>query len=265
VLITGASSGIGEATARELGNRGYKVILTARRLNRLKTIAKEIRANGGEAEAYELDLQSSNSIQSLVDSLCEMNQPPHCEIHNAGYGIYGRVDQVPVEEARDLFETNLFGAMELIRRSVDWMKNQENARIVTVASAVAKRGFPVMSYYSASKAALESMSESMRLELEPYDITVQIVYPVRTTTEFSDSARRWVDEPFEFPSHGPTQTSKEVAKSIAEGLQSNKFRIHPHYSTKILGTLNEWFPGLVSQLTRLKSVVRETFSTEEVS
>jgi len=147
--------------------------------------------------------------------------------------------------------------MKLTKLAIKWMKRQGGGRIVNVTSGVAKRGFPIMNYYSASKAALESMSESMKLELAPDNITVQVVYPLRTETGFSAAAQRFVPDDFQFPSHGPTQSADEVAKAIVSGLRSTRFRIHPHYSSKFLGTLNEWFPGFVEWVTGLRELVKK--------
>lgn len=259
VLVTGASSGIGEETARELADRGYRVDLAARSVDEMNQIADDIVEGGGEANVHSLDLQSSDSIQQLADELEPLDNPPDILINNAGYGIYGRVDQVPMEQARELYETNLLGTMELTKRAIEWMKELDGGRIVNVTSGVAKRGFPAMNHYSASKAALESLSESMKLEMEPFDITVQVVYPIRTETSFSDVAKRFVPGDFEFPSHGPTQSAETVAKTIADGLKSGQFRLHPHYSSRLIGTLNEWSPWLVETLTGLRDTVRRTF------
>jgi short-subunit dehydrogenase len=259
ILVTGASSGIGEATVRELADRGYEVDLAARRVEKMESIAEDIHSNGGVARVHELDLQSPESIETLAQKMVEQDVPPDTLVNNAGYGVYGRVDQIPIEEARALFETNVTGTMDLTKRAVSWMKSLGHGRVINVTSGVAKRGFPAMNYYSASKAALESLSESMKLELEPFDITVQVVYPIRTETEFSNAARRFVPGEFDFPDHGPTQSAETVAQTIAEGLKSERFRLHPHYSSRFIGVLNEVAPWLVEWVTGLRETVRRTF------
>ncbi len=259
VLVTGASRGIGEATARELAGGGHRVYLAARSKNRLEQIAGEINEAGGQAEAIELDLQEAASITTCVEKVSEMTPPPGILINNAGYGVYGRVEEVPVGEAREMFETNYFGAVQLIRELLPVLKRARGGRIINVASGVAKKGFPVMSHYAASKAALESISESLRWELEPEGVIVQIVYPLRTNTGFSAAARRFVPDNFSFPSRGPTQFPVTVARAISRGLQTNKFRLHPHFSTRILGLLNEIFPRLVGRIMKFPSTVKNSY------
>jgi short-subunit dehydrogenase len=259
VLITGASSGIGAETARLLGEKGHQVFLAARSFEKLKKISSEINSAGGQATPLKLDLEDKNSILDCAKKINAEAASPFVLINNAGYGIYGRVEEVPLKEARRMFETNFFGALQLTKKLLPLLKKQPTGRVVNVASGVAKRGFPIMSYYAASKAALESISESMRLELEPYGIIVQIVYPLRTKTSFSEEAVRYVPDSFEFPSHGPTQTSAAVAGAIVRALNCDRFRIHPHYSTKLLGVLNEIFPALTAKIMSLRETVRRSF------
>ncbi len=259
VLITGASSGIGEETTRLLGENGHQVFLAARSFEKLKKISSEINSAGGQATPVRLDLEDENSISDCAKKINAEAENPFVLINNAGYGIYGRVEEVPLAEARRMFETNFFGALKLTKKLLPLLKSQPAGRVINVASGVAKRGFPVMSYYAASKAALESISESMRLELEPYGIIVQVVYPLRTKTSFSAQAVRYVPDSFEFPSHGPTQTSAAVASAIVRALNCDRFRIHPHYSTKLFGVFNEVFPALTAKVMSLRDTVRRSF------
>jgi len=259
VFITGASGGIGRATARVLAEGGYRVLLAARRQKQLAQIVEKINNSGGKAKYYYLDLGEEKSIANCARQVLQSKNPPDILINNAGYGIYGLLEDIPVEEARHMFETNFFGALSLTRHLLPALKKSDSGRIINVTSGVAKRGFPVMNYYSASKAALESMSECLKEELEPCGICVQVVYPLRTETGFSQSALRYVPDSFSFPSSGPTQTAGEVALAISRGLKGKKFRIHPHYSTKMLGVLNEICPGLTSRLLKLKDIVDSAF------
>ncbi len=259
-LVTGASRGIGEKICLSLAASGYEVFLAARSFGRLQELVEEINETGGQAEAVKLDLQEKDSIVKCAEKVEEaVAGELDVLINNAGYGIYGRVDQVPLEAARHLFEVNYFGALELTLELLSALESGSGGRVINVASSVAKRGFPVMSHYAASKAALESISESMREELKPRGIEVQVVYPLRTESKFSESARRYVPGKFSFPGHGPTQSAEEVAETIARALENNKFRIHPHYSTRLLGVLNELIPGLVARILKFKETVLRSF------
>ncbi|MFP4687999.1 MAG: SDR family NAD(P)-dependent oxidoreductase, partial [bacterium] len=259
--VTGASSGIGAATARLLASQGHSVFLASRSFEKLEEIAAEINNNGGRAVAVKLDLEDKNSIEKCAQQVIRCAAAPFVLINNAGYGIYGRVESVPLPEARRMFEINFFGALYLTNSLLPLLKKNPPGRVINVSSGVAKRGFPIMSYYAASKAALESISESMRLELEPYGIVVQIVYPLRTGTAFSSAAVRYVPDGFKFPEHGPTQTATAVARAINRGLNSKRIRIHPHYSTKLLGVLNEFFPELTAKILSLRETVRRSFES----
>ncbi len=259
VLITGASSGIGAALSRRLAEEGRRVHMAARSTDEMNRWVEQTRPVPGRLRTHECDLRSESSVRQLLDELGQEPAPPRVLVNNAGFGIYGRFDQVPPERARELFETNFFGPLRLTRGMVEWMKSGGGGRIVNVASGVSKNALPAMGSYAASKAALESISESLRLELAPFDITVQVVFPLRTETGFSGRARRFVPEDFSFPSGGPTQTPQQVARAIAEGMKHSRFRIHPHFATRFLGTLNEWSFRLANWILGVRETVRRTF------
>jgi short-subunit dehydrogenase len=170
-LVTGASSGMGESTALLLSKLGYKVYGAARRTDKMKTL--EI--NGISVIA--LDLTQDDSIVKCVDAILKNEGHIDILINNAGYGSYGAVEDVPLEEARRQFEVNIFGLARLTQLILPGMRENRYGRIVNVSSIGGKIYTPFGAWYHATKHALEGWSDSLRLETKPFGIDVVIVEP----------------------------------------------------------------------------------------
>jgi NAD(P)-dependent dehydrogenase (short-subunit alcohol dehydrogenase family) len=190
ILITGCSSpqGIGFATARALAERGHRVHATVRD----HSIDGELRRGFEERLAvHTLDLLEPATIDSTLDAVLAADQRLDVLINNAGYGLIGGVEQVDVDQARAQFETNLFGTMTLVQRVLPIMRNQRQGHIVNISTVFAA-GLtpPAIGYYVASKAALETVCQSLAFELAPWDIQVTNYQPGPVMTELS---RQWGD------------------------------------------------------------------------
>lgn len=183
VLITGASSGIGEATARRLAKDGYKVYAAARRVDRMSGLAE------AGIQALPLDLTDDASIVQVVEAISQREGRLDALINNAGYGSYGALEDVPLEEGRRQFEVNVFGLARLIQLCVPMMRAQRSGTIVNITSIGGKMHEPLGSWYNATKFAVEGLSDCLRMELAPFGIHVVVVEPGAIRTEWGDIAR----------------------------------------------------------------------------
>ena len=157
VLITGASSGIGKATAEYLTNKGYLVVGTSRNPTRCKDFAFPM---------IEMELTDSDSIRRAVANVVSDYGRLDILVNNAGVGISGPLEELPTEAIKNLFETNLYGPVEVIKCVLPQMRKQGIGRIVNITSIAGYSGLPFRSMYSASKSALDRATESLRLELK---------------------------------------------------------------------------------------------------
>jgi len=215
VLITGASSGIGKAIAYEFMVRGNRVYGTTRKtvtentriypnsapkdleLNKdmiltkntdnNKNIANNIPGNTGFIEMIQLDVRSEDSIKKAVDYVVKKEGRIDILINNAGFGIAGAIEDTAFEEAFSQFDTNFFGVMRVLRNVVPVMRRAGKGLIINISSVAGLIPIPFQSMYSASKFALEAMSEALRIELKPFGIKVVIIEPGDTNTGFTDN------------------------------------------------------------------------------
>ncbi|PAP76662.1 oxidoreductase [Rubrivirga marina] len=188
ILVTGASSGIGLATAEALLERGHTVYGAARRVDRMAHLG----ARGGHALA--LDVTDDASMEAAVQTILDAEGRVDALVNNAGYGSYGAVEEVPIDEARRQFEVNLFGLARMIQLVLPSMRAQKSGTIVNVSSMGGKVYFPLGAWYHATKHALEGFSDSLRMELAEHGVDVVIVEPGAIRTEWSDIAQDHMDE-----------------------------------------------------------------------
>ena len=181
-LITGASSGIGEATAVRLRELGYTVYAAARRVERMSDLA----ASGIRTRA--VDVTDDASMVALVEAILADTGRLDVLINNAGYGLYGALEDVPIEEARRQFDVNLFGLARLTQLVLPQMRAQRNGYIVNVSSMGGKIWEPLGGWYHASKFAVEGLSDSLRVEVAEFGIKVVIIQPGSIRSEWSGIA-----------------------------------------------------------------------------
>ena len=182
ILITGASSGIGEETVKRLMTAGYTVYAGARRLSRMQSLAD------AGAHLLALDLTDDASMTAAVNTVMQEAGRIDVLINNAGYGSYGALEDVPLEEARRQFEVNIFGLARLTQLVLPAMRAQRSGRIVNISSIGGKFGEPFGCWYHATKFAVEGLSDSLRMELHPFGIDVVVIQPGATHTEWAKIA-----------------------------------------------------------------------------
>ena len=183
VLVTGASSGIGEETVKGLLAAGYTVYAGARRVDRMRPLAE------AGAHLIELDVTDDVSLSAAVGTVLRESGRVDVLINNAGYGSYGALEDVPLDEGRRQFDVNIFGLARLTQLVLPTMRAQRSGRIVNISSIGGKFGEPFGCWYHATKFAVEGLSDSLRMELHPFGIDVIVVEPGGIRTEWNEIAR----------------------------------------------------------------------------
>jgi short-subunit dehydrogenase len=184
VIITGASAGIGEATARRLATGGANVVLVARRQERLDQLRKEIEQTETRVLAIAADVTSPEDRERIVRETMSVFGRVDALVNNAGYGQRGPIEIVPIEAIRQNFETNLFSLIALTQLVIPIMRGQGRGRIVNVSSVAGRIARPLSAVYDSTKHALEAISDGLRGELAPFGIKVVIIEPGFIITEF---------------------------------------------------------------------------------
>lgn len=184
VIVTGASAGIGEATVRRLARGGAKVVLTARRQDRLDTLVRELDPTGANVLAVAGDITSDADRRTLVDAALAKFGRIDALVNNAGYGTRGPVERVPVDLVRKNYETNIFSLIALTQLVLPGMRERGTGCIVNIGSVAGKIARPLSSIYDSTKHALEALTDGLRGELKPFGIRVALVRPGFIVTEF---------------------------------------------------------------------------------
>jgi len=190
VLITGASSGIGEAMVRRLVRAGANVALTGRRAVRLNALCAEIDPAGQQTLALAGDVTREADRGRWVGATLQRFGRIDTLVNNAGYGQRGPIEQVPLEAIRRNFETNVFALLGMVQLVVPLMRAQGGGRIVNIGSVAGRVARPMSSVYDATKHAVEAFTDGLRGELKPFGIDVVLVRPGFILTEFVEAADR---------------------------------------------------------------------------
>ncbi len=247
-LVTGASSGIGEATAREFAKEWARVALFARREDRLEAVADGIRREGGQVMVCTGDVTDPGSVQAAVQNVLAQWKRVDLLVNNAGRGLAAPFEAVTAQEFRDLVEVNLIGVLTATQAVLPTMLKQNAGHIFNISSVIGRRGMPFRSAYSATKFGLVGLTECLRQELQGTGVHVSLVYPIFTTTEFHDVEVKKV-EPRRF---GPVQSAEQVAKAVVRCARHPRPEVYPYPPARILAVLSALSPGLVDwMLTRL--------------
>lgn len=176
VLITGASAGIGQATAHLLADKGFTVFGTSRKPD----------ATARPYRMLPLDVRSDASVQTAVQSILDQTGRLDVLINNAGYGQFGAIEENSIADLQAQFETNFFGVMRLTNAVLPIMRRQAEGRIINVSSVLGHVAPPYSGLYASSKFALEGFSEALRQEVQPFNIHVSLVEPGFVKTQFND-------------------------------------------------------------------------------
>jgi len=183
-IVTGSSSGIGFETSLALAREGYFTYATMRDTTKSDKIKEIAQKENLKINVLELDVDDEKSVKSAIAQILDQKQRIDVLVNNAGWGLWGCVEDVSVDEFKEQFETNFFSIIRLIQEVAPTMRKQSSGTIVNVSSVVGRIGFPASPAYISSKFALEGLSESMRFEFAPFGVDVIIIEPGVIKTDF---------------------------------------------------------------------------------
>ena len=256
IVVTGASSGIGAATARACAAAGMNLVLAARRRDRLEAVAAEIERLGRRSEIVEGDVAEAGHAARLLDAAERAFGGFHAVFANAGYGLEREVLATPLEEMRRMFEVNFFCGADLLQQAAQRLLDTKRpGHLLMCSSCVAKFTLPRHGAYAATKAAQAMVARSMRSELAEHGIEVSTVHPVTTTTEFFEVAAG--DERHHLrngvPPHVPplfVQRPERIADAVVRCLRRPRAEVWTSHTVRLVAGAFTAFPFLQEWVMR---------------
>jgi short-subunit dehydrogenase len=250
IVITGATSGIGLTTARMAAERGARLLLIARNEGALNELADEINSNGGRAIVYAADVADENALRGAAEKAKAELGGFDTWVNNAGGSIYGRIMEVPTEDLRRLFETNVWGVVNGSKIAVEHLRERGGA-LVNVGSEVSDAVIPIQGMYSASKHAVKAFSEALRMELEAdgLPVSVSIVKPTAINTPFPQNAKNYLSYEPDLPS--PVYAPELVAEAILYCAENGTPEFFVGETAKLHSTMAKLMPRVGEKLNEM--------------
>jgi len=248
VAITGASAGIGRATAERLAREGAAVVLCARRSERIAELASAIAAAGGRAIAVTADVTNWRDMQHVVQRAIETYGHLDVMICNAGIGFHDAFDRTPEPVIRRLVDVNLIGTFYAAHAALEHFVERNAGHIIAVSSIVGRRGTAGSAVYSATKAAQIGFIEALRAEFIGTGLRASVVFPISTRTEFHEAMLR--DFGQRIHALGPRQSSDVVASAIVECVVAPKAEVYPFPRAWWLSVLSVVAPAKADRIVQ---------------
>lgn len=254
-IITGASSGIGAATALAMAQAGVDIALVARRREKLEEVAKSIRAIGRRAHVIVDDVADSAHAQRILDETEAVLGRIDIVFANAGYGMERPIHEMSDDEVRTMFEVNFFASLALVRAAAKHLlRAQRPGHLLMCSSCLSKFSLPGHGLYAATKAAQESVCRAMRFELARSGIEVASVHPVTTTSEFyRASAARSGLAPGDIPAHSRrmfVQSPERVARAVVACLRQPRSEVWTSWTVRFSAALFTLCPSMLDMVMR---------------
>lgn len=253
IVITGASSGIGLATAREAARRGAKVVLMSRHRDALQDIARDIEFAGGRAIAVHGDVGRREDVQAVCHAANDKFGGFDTWVNNAGVSIWGRLMQVTDEDHRRLFDTNFWGVVHGSTVAAAHLRHKGGA-IINLGSVVSDVSVPLQGMYAASKHAVKGFTDALRIELEEEGspISVTLVKPTSIDTPFPQNAKNYTGREPRLP--GPAYTPEEVAYAILFAAEHKERDIYVGGAGRLMSSLGNLSPRLMDQYAESRGI-----------
>jgi short-subunit dehydrogenase len=256
IVITGASSGIGLATAELAAHKGAKLVLAARSEQVTRGIAERIRAAGGEAVSVVCDVSDRGQVEGVARAALDRFGRIDTWINDAGLSIYGRLDEVSDQDSRRLFDINFWGTVHGSMVALPYLKLQGGA-LINVGSEVSEAVVPLQGMYSASKHAVKGFTDALRIEVEKVDkapVSITLIQPTAVDTPFPQHARNYLSKEPKLP--GPQIDPEDVAKAILRAAEK------PTRDKKV-GILAKLNTATVKVAPRLGDVLGATYADRQ--
>ena len=250
IVITGATSGIGLTTARMAARQGAKLVVAARDADALDQLVSEIKAAGGEALAFPVDVGINEQVEALGKAAVQRFGRIDTWINNAGISIYGRHEDIPLKDQEHLFQTNFWGVVHGSMVALSLMKKTGGA-LINLGSELSDRAVPLQGMYSASKHAVKGFTDSLRMEIEKDDvpISVTLIRPAGIDTMFTNHARNYMKDEPELPA--PLYAPELVAESILFAAQNVKRDIFVGAASRMVSLSANYAPRLLDKFMDL--------------
>jgi len=251
VLITGASAGIGAATARELARAGCRLALVARRKERLEELALELKTrHNTDAFIHVANVEDPEQVRAMVESVARHFGRLDVLINNAGLLRMAPLLAMPLDDMEHLMDTNFWAVVHSIRAAAPLMARQGGGHIINIASGVSRRGLPYMAVYAATKWAVTGLTESLRTELAAENIRFTTVYPGVIDTDMPRNLDR-SRLPADYPDHGSSRLpATRVAQAIVRAVREKPVEVYVPCWLRYMSWLCAICPGLVDRAIR---------------
>lgn len=247
LVITGASSGIGLATARMAGREGARVVLAARNGEALAQIEREIAAAGGTAIHVVADVSRREDVEKVAQVAVARFGGFDTWVNNAGQGVYGRLEEISEEDHRRLFEVNFWSQVYGSLVAVRHLKSRGGA-LINMGSVASENPFPLLGMYATTKHAVKGFTDSLRLELEAegVPVSVTLIKPTSIDTPFPHHAKNYMDREPKLP--GPVYRPDEVAAAILHAATHPERDIYVGTSARMMSTMGRQFPRTMDRV-----------------
>jgi short-subunit dehydrogenase len=248
VVITGATSGIGLTTARMAADSGAKLVLAARNSDALDQLASELRVKGGQVATVTADVGNPADVERIGRTAMERYGRIDTWINNAGISIFGRNEDVPLEDMQRLFQTNYWGVVHGSLEAVKHMKTRGGGAIINLGSELSDRAVPLQGLYSASKHAVKAFTDALRMELEKEGapISVTLIKPAAIDTMFAVHAKNYMEKEPALPP--PVYAPEIAAKSILYAAQHPKRDVFVGGASKAIASSGFAMPRVLDKV-----------------
>lgn len=248
IVITGASSGIGLATARAAAKKGARLVLAARSGDTLEEIVQQIEADGGEAIHVVADVGNSSEVEKIARAAISRFGGFDTWVNNAGVSIYGRLNEVSEEDSRRLFDTNFWGVVAGSLAAAKHLKKQGGA-IINVGSVLSDMAIPLQGMYSATKHAVKGFTDALRIELEEEEapVSVTLIKPSAINTPYTEHAKNYTDRELTLPP--PVYQPEEVASAILHAAAHSERDLIVGGGGKAMSSTNKFAPSFMDEMS----------------